>query len=107
MTRRSVAVRCQLDAPPTPCPSPHEASLRLRLAASSWLTGRVHACMAGRAAISGTRRAIWSCRVHVETAHCSRWVHLPVFLTRLAWPDRVACTVRVRSQSLASPVYTQ
>jgi hypothetical protein len=82
---------------------PEPARSFVAVAASSWLTGRVY----GRAAISGTLRAIWSCRVHVETAHCSRWVHLPVFLTGFAWPDRVACTYVYGRRVLASPVCTR
>lgn len=76
---------------------PEPARSFVAVAASSWLTGRVY----GRAAISGTLRAIWSCRVHVETAHRSPWVDLSVLLTRIACASalagptdgHVACTI--------------
>jgi hypothetical protein len=73
-----VAVRWRLDAPPSP--SPHEASWQLPV------PPHCHGMGAWQHPLHLSSTAIWSCRVHVETAHRSRWVDLSVLLTRIACP---------------------
>jgi hypothetical protein len=65
--------------------------MHLRVRARTKLRrGSLFQFLTGMAASPLPSPAIWSCRVHVETAPSSPWVHLS--LTRLACAGQVACS---------------